>query len=113
MKKITLIFALFLITITSAFGYSNSIMATNDYIAYPNAVSYDQVTFPYGYTGDILLYTFSTNIFSMFAYARAYGPVGAQSTNAQGSQPYNGTYYQLEVWIDGSGGEAMAGIDYN
>jgi hypothetical protein len=113
MKKITLTFALFLIAITGAFGYTNSIMATNDYIAYPNAVSYDQVTFPYGYTGDILLYTFSTNPGSMNAYAMAYGPVGAQSINAQGPQPYNGTYYQLEVWIDGSNGDAMAGIDYN
>lgn len=113
MKKITLIFALFLITITNAFGYTYNIRATNDYIAYPNAVSYDQVTFPYGYTGDILLYTFSTNPGSMNAYAYAYGPVGAQSTNEQGAQPYSGTYYQLEVWIDGSGGYAMAGIDYN
>jgi hypothetical protein len=113
MKKITLISALFLISITNAFGYAYSIMATNDYIAYPNAVSYDQVTFPYGYTGDILLYTFSTNPGSVNAYARAYGSVGAQSTNAQGSQPYNGTYYQLEVWVDGSDGYAMAAIDYN
>jgi hypothetical protein len=117
MKKITLISALFLISITNAFGYTYSIIATNSPL-YPNAPSYDQVTFPYGATGDILLYTFSTNPGSINAHARAYYYVGGgyvPSDNAQGSQPYYGTWGQLEVWYDGnwvSPDEAMAGIDY-
>jgi hypothetical protein len=114
MKKITLIFALFLITITNAFGYTYSIRATNA-PQYPN-VTYDQVTFPYGYTGDILLYTYSDNPSSISAHAMAsyyFGGPPETSENAQGPQPYNGTWSQLEVWYEGSGGYAMAGIDYN
>jgi hypothetical protein len=112
MKKVLTILALLVATAHSAVGYTYELRATNT----PYGPStYNQVSFPYGYNGDILVYTYSSNIYTLNANARAYGPVGVNVTNTNGYQPYNGIYYQFEVWVDGdlSSGDALAAISYN